>query len=475
LVHTKDPNTGIRNVGMYRMQVFQKDITGMHWHLHKGGAKHFQEYKKLMKIMPVAVVLGGDPVYTYAATAPLPENIDEYMLAGFLRKEKVELVKCITQDIEVPSDADFVIEGYVNSNEELIWEGPFGDHTGYYSLPDWYPKFHITCITHRKDAIYPATIVGIPPQEDAWIGKATERIFLTPIKMTLCPEIIDMDMPIEGVFHNIAIIKIHKTYAGQALKVMNALWGAGQMMFNKILIVVDDTIDIHNYKQLIEQLVKQVDVSSDIHFFAGPMDVLDHSSTHFAYGSKMGIDATIKLTEEINDFSEKIILMDESKINTEALKQKYTDIKAINTSLLSNNIPIVFVSIEKSKPNQVKEIHSHLTNEASFNSIKCVLYFDSEVDLDDIRDMVWRFANNIDPRRDTYFVKIQNNTKIGFDATGKTKKFDNFKRDWPNIIVMDDTTIENIDKKWDKFKIGSFISSPSLKYKKQIKVKGYKL
>ena len=475
LVHTKDPNTGIRNVGMYRMQVFQKDITGMHWHLHKGGAKHFQEYKQLGKKMPIAVVLGGDPVYTYAATAPLPENIDEYMLAGFLRKEKVELVKCITQDIEVPSDADFVIEGYVNSNEELIWEGPFGDHTGYYSLPDWYPKFHITCITHRKDAIYPATIVGIPPQEDAWIGKATERIFLTPIKMTLCPEIIDMDMPIEGVFHNIAIIKIHKTYAGQALKVMNALWGAGQMMFNKILIVVDDTIDIHNYKQLIEQLVKQVDVSSDIHFFAGPMDVLDHSSTHFAYGSKMGIDATIKLTEEINDFSEKIILMDESKINTEALKQKYTDIKAINTSLLSNNIPIVFVSIEKSKPNQVKEIHSHLTNEASFNSIKCVLYFDSEVDLDDIRDMVWRFANNIDPRRDTYFVKIQNNTKIGFDATGKTKKFDNFKRDWPNIIVMDDTTIENIDKKWDKFKIGSFISSPSLKYKKQIKVKGYKL
>ena len=303
------------------------------------------------------------------------------------------------------------------------------------------------------------------------LAKQQKRIFLTPIKMTLCPEIMDMDMPIEGVFHNIAIVKIHKTYAGQALKVMNAMWGAGQMMFNKILIVVDDTIDIHNYKQLFEQIVKQVDVSSDIHFFAGPMDVLDHSSTHFAYGSKMGIDATIKLIEEISDFSETIILMDESIINTGALKQKYTDIKAINTSLLSSNIPIVFVSIDKNKQNQVKELHAKLINEISFNTIKCFIYFDLEVDLGDIRDMVWRFANNIDPRRDTYL----NITKIGFDATGKTKQFDNFKRDWPNIIVMDDTTIENIDKKWDKLKIGSFISSPSLKYKKQIKVKGYKL
>ncbi|HJT72355.1 MAG TPA: UbiD family decarboxylase, partial [Chitinophaga sp.] len=190
VIHTKDPNTGTRNVGMYRMQVFEKGMTGMHWHKHKVSAKHFQEYKKLKKRMPVAVVLGGDPVYTYSATAPLPENVDEYMLAGFLRKQKVELVKCISQpELEVPADADFVIEGYVDPEEELIWEGPFGDHTGYYSLADWYPRFHVTAITHRKDAVYPSTIVGIPPQEDAWIGKATERIFLAPIKMTLVPEI----------------------------------------------------------------------------------------------------------------------------------------------------------------------------------------------------------------------------------------------------------------------------------------------
>src|SRR5690348_13287169 len=215
VIHTRDPMTGIRNVGMYRMQVFSKDMTGMHWHRHKVSARHFAEYRKLKKRMPVAVSLGGDPVYTYAATAPLPDNVDEYMLAGFLRRKKVELVRCLTQpEIEVPADADFVIEGYVDPEEEPVWEGPFGDHTGYYSLPDWYPRFHVTCITHRRNAVYPSTIVGIPPQEDAWIGKATERIFLAPVKMTLVPEIIDMEMPVEGVFHNLVIAKIRKEYPG---------------------------------------------------------------------------------------------------------------------------------------------------------------------------------------------------------------------------------------------------------------------
>src|SRR5436189_4641706 len=219
VINTKDPNTGIRNVGLYRMQVFAPDLTGMHWHKHKVSAKHFNEYKKLNKRMPVAVALGGDPVYAYSATAPLPENVDEYMLAGFLRKKKVELVKCITQpEVEVPADADFIIEGYVDPEDELIWEGPFGDHTGYYSLADWYPKFHITCITHKKNAVYPSTIVGIPPQEDAWIGKATERIFLAPIKMTLLPEIVDMVLPVEGVFHNLVIVKIKKRLSRQGDK-----------------------------------------------------------------------------------------------------------------------------------------------------------------------------------------------------------------------------------------------------------------
>nr|HQV07143.1 menaquinone biosynthesis decarboxylase [Chitinophagaceae bacterium] len=298
VIHTKDPNNGTRNVGMYRMQVFGPQLTGMHWHKHKVSAKHFAAYKELKKRMPVAVALGGDPVYAYAATAPLPENVDEYMLAGFLRKKKVELVQCISQpEIEVPADADFIIEGYVEPNDDLIWEGPFGDHTGYYSLPDWYPKFHITAITHKKNAIYPATIVGIPPQEDAWLGKATERIFLTPIKMTMVPEIVNMEMPVEGVFHNLVITKIKKDYAGQGQKVMNAMWGAGQMMFNKILVLTSDEvnnepIDITDYEKLAQHIFKQLNPATDIHFSSGPMDVLDHSCSKLGFGGKMCIDGT---------------------------------------------------------------------------------------------------------------------------------------------------------------------------------------
>mgnify|MGYP006286040397 FL=1 len=252
MVITKDPENNIRNVGMYRMQVFDKDLTGMHWHKHKVGARHFEAYKRLKKKMPVAVALGGDPALTYAATAPLPDNIDEFLLAGFLRNKPVDMVKAVSQDIDVPADADIIIEGYIDPEEDFIWEGPFGDHTGFYSLADWYPKLHITAITHRKDAVYPATIVGIPPMEDAWIAKATERIFLSPIKFAFLPEIIDIDMPAEGVAHNLVIVKIKKSYPGQAIKAAHALWGAGQMMFTKVMIVVDEQFNaIHNYTEQI--------------------------------------------------------------------------------------------------------------------------------------------------------------------------------------------------------------------------------
>src|SRR5258708_6482200 len=299
IIHTKDPNNGSRNVGMYRMQVFSPTMTGMHWHKHKVSARHFSEYKKSGKRMPVAVALGGDPAYAYSATAPLPENVDEYMLAGFLRKKKVELVKCITQpEIEVPADADFVIEGYVDPTEELIWEGPFGDHTRDYSLPDRDPRFHITAITHRKNAVYPATIVGIPPQEDAWLGKATERIFLAPMKMTLVPEIIDMDMPVAGVFHNLVIAKIQKEYARQGRKLMNAMWGAGQMMFNKILMIADDKVRIQDYLTLAQYVFRHFNPATDVYFSQGPMDVLDHSCSKLGFGGKMCIDGTYKAEEE---------------------------------------------------------------------------------------------------------------------------------------------------------------------------------
>src|SRR6187402_2837888 len=471
IIHTKDPNTGTRNVGMYRMQVFEPTLTGMHWHKHKVSAKHFSEYKKLNKRMPVAVALGGDPVYAYSATAPLPENVDEYMLAGFLRKRKVELVKCITQpDVEVPADADFIIEGYVDPSDELIWEGPFGDHTGYYSLPDWYPRFHITCITHKKNVVYPATIVGIPPQEDAWLGKATERIFLAPIKMTLIPEIVDMDMPVEGVFHNLVIAKIKKDYAGQGQKVMNAMWGAGQMMFNKILVLVDGEMKIQNYEELAKYVFKNMNPATDIYFSQGPMDVLDHSCSKLGFGGKMCIDGTSKHDEEVDGGYELII--------DPLLEKMFDEIEAVNSSLLSKKIPCLIISVKKNRKGHIKELHEQICSLKEIAGVKMILYVEHTVDANDLPTALWRFCNNLDPKRDSHINKQPtSNLKpqtshyiacIGFDGTRKTKEFDDFNREWPNIIVADNATIMAVDTKWNDLGIGNFISSPSLKFKDQM-------
>lgn len=459
LVHTVDPVTKIRNAGMYRMQVFGTDITAMHWHLHKNSARHYREYKKLGRKMPVAVALGGDPVYTYAATAPLPDNVDEYMLAGFLRKKKVELAKCLTQDIEVPSDVDFVIEGYVDPAEELVWEGPFGDHTGYYSLPDWYPKFHITCITHRKDAVYPATIVGIPPMEDAYMGKATERIFLTPIRMAMLPEILDMNLPPEGVFHNLAIIKIKNEYPGHAVKVMNSLWGAGQMMFNKMMMVVDEEADINDYRSLVKTIFRNVSIPDDLVFSRGPMDVLDHSSTSFAFGGKIGIDATNKRANpQIRNL----------EIDTGSLLEKYAMIKEMNTDLLKNDLPVVIAAIEKSGTVDLKKLAGELVSENIFSDIKVIVLCDAGLDIHCYADVVWSVLNNIDAVRDSFIV----NSKLVIDGTRKSQK-DNNDRPWPNVIVMDDETINKVDKKWKTLGLGEFIPSPSLKYKGLTRGLGY--
>jgi len=479
VIHTKDPNTGIRNVGMYRMQVFEPTLTGMHWHKHKVSAKHFNEYKKLNKRMPVAVALGGDPVYAYSATAPLPENVDEYMLAGFLRKKKVELVKCITQpEIEVPADADFIIEGYVDPNDEMIWEGPFGDHTGYYSLPDWYPRFHITAITHKKNAVYPATIVGIPPQEDAWLGKATERIFLAPIKMTLIPEIVDMDMPVEGVFHNLVIAKIKKDYAGQGQKVMNAMWGAGQMMFNKILVLVDGDMKIQNYEELAKYVFKNMNPATDIYFSQGPMDVLDHSCSKLGFGGKMCIDGTYKFEEEMDENYKLIINNEKLKIDS-ILKERFTEIHSTNSSLLAKEISCLIISVKKNRRGHVKELHEQICSLPEVVGVKMILYVEHTVDANDLPTALWRFCNNLDPKRDAHISKQQTRSSqlkahslysasIGFDGTRKTKEFDDFNRDWPNIIVADDATIMAVDAKWNDLGIGNFISSPSLKFKDQM-------
>ncbi len=485
VIHTKDPNNNSRNVGMYRMQIFGPKLTGMHWHKHKVSAKHFNEYKKMGKRMPVAVALGGDPVYAYSATAPLPENVDEYMLAGFLRKKKVELVRCISQPgVEVPADADFVIEGFVNPNDDLIWEGPFGDHTGYYSLPDWYPKFHITAITHKKNAVYPATIVGIPPQEDAWLGKATERIFLAPMKMTMIPEILDMEMPVEGVFHNLVIAKIQKDYAGQGQKVMNAMWGAGQMMFNKILVLtasrnseviggVADSFSITNYESLAKYVFKNLNPSTDIYFSQGPMDVLDHSCSKMGFGGKMCIDGTFRYEEEIDENYE--FVDGNWKEAIDSIPEKFDEIRFVNSSLLEKEIPCLIISIKKNRKEHVKALHSSLCEMEWVAGVKMILYVEHTVNANDLTTSLWRFCNNLDPRRDHFIVKKHShnnpskyNACIGFDGTLKTKEFDDFYRDWPNIIVADNKTIASVDEKWNSLGLGDFIPSPSLKFKNQM-------
>jgi 4-hydroxy-3-polyprenylbenzoate decarboxylase len=296
MVFTKDPETGVRNCGMYRMQVYDERTTGMHWHMHKDGARHYRKAEAMGKRLEVAVAIGSDPATIYSATAPLPEGIDEMLFAGFLREEPVELVKCETVDLEVPANAEIVLEGYCEPGERRI-EGPFGDHTGYYSLQDEFPVFHITCITHRRDAIYPATIVGKPPMEDCFIAKATERIFLPLIRKQL-PEIVDMNLPIEGVFHNIAIVSIDKRYPGHARKVMYALWGMGQMSFTKIIIVMDKDVNIQDLSEVLWRIGNNVDPKRDVVILEGPLDVLEHASPLPAYGGKMGIDATKKWPSE---------------------------------------------------------------------------------------------------------------------------------------------------------------------------------
>jgi 4-hydroxy-3-polyprenylbenzoate decarboxylase len=296
-VVTRDPDTGDRNLGMYRIQIYDAQTTGMHWQLQKVAARHGRRYYETGQRMPVAIFLGGDPVFTFCATAPLPDGLDEFLLAGYLRKKSIELVTCETSDLQVPADADIVIEGHIDPREPLRAEGPFGDHTGYYSLPEPYPVFHITAITHRKDAVYPATIVGIPPMEDFYIGSASVKLFLPIFKMNF-PEIVDIALPAEGVFHNLVFVSIRKTYPLQAFKIMHALWGMGQMMFTKYIVVVDAHVNVHDTSQVLFQLCANTDPQRDSMFTKGPADVLDHATTERAMGSKFGIDATRKIPGE---------------------------------------------------------------------------------------------------------------------------------------------------------------------------------
>jgi 4-hydroxy-3-polyprenylbenzoate decarboxylase len=297
-VITRDPENGTRNVGCYRMQKLDRATTAMHWQVHKTGARHFRRARELgRRRLDVAVALGGDPALTYAATAPLPDGIDEWMFAGFLRKRAVATVRCKTVDLEVPADADFVLEGYVDPQEDLAIEGPFGDHTGYYTPAEPFPRFHVTAITHRAKPVFPATLVGPPPMEDAWLGKATERLFL-PLLRTLFPEVVDMNLPIEGAFHNLAIISIKKQYPRHASRLAHGLWGAGQMMFSKIICVVDDDVDVQNVGEVAWRVLANLDPKRDLSFVEGPIDQLDHGADQALWGGKVCVDGTRKWREE---------------------------------------------------------------------------------------------------------------------------------------------------------------------------------
>ena len=321
-VHTRDPETGARNVGVYRMQIFDERTTAMHWQVHKVGARHGKRYYERNERMPVAVTLGGDPALSFAATAPLPDGLDEILFAGFLRRKSIEMVQCKTIDLEVPADVDFVLEGYVQPGE-MLPEGPFGDHTGYYTAVEDYPVFHLTTITHRRDPVYPTTIVGIPPMEDFYIGDAVVRIFLPVFKMNF-PELVDMTLPAEGVFHNLVFVSIRKQYPYQAFKVMHGLWGMGQMMFSKYIVVVDEDCDVHNTSEVLFRLCANTDPARDTTVIKNPSDSLDHAPTEQNIGSHMGFDATRKLPGENyhRQWPELLKMTDEAKALVDALQKK---------------------------------------------------------------------------------------------------------------------------------------------------------
>jgi 4-hydroxy-3-polyprenylbenzoate decarboxylase len=466
VVHTVHPVTGKTNAGMYRMQVLDKNTTGMHWQRHKTGANHFEEWKASGKKMPVTVTLGGDPVYAYCASAPLPENIDEYILAGFLRGEKVKLVKCITNDLYIPSDADIVLEGFVDPSEGPVLEGPFGDHTGFYSLADFYPRFHVTCITHSEYAVYPATIVGIPPQEDAWLTKATEKIFLAPVKLALQPEITDFHMPDAGVAHNLVIVKINKSYPGQGKKVINSLFGAGQMMFTKYLIVTSGETDIRNYRDIAGHILKNTDFRTDLLFSSGPLDVLDHSSDVFSMGGKLGIDGTVKMEEEKRNFrapAEDRSLKDGNRFDTisKTIRESGGLIK-----ITGGDSRIIIVGLNSEMDREVIERTKESFRINNDSSLRLIVAVDNNVDINDLFMVAWQVLGNSDPARD---IELISGSTLFIDGTIKAFRKNGFTRKWPNVVCSSEATINKIDSRWESLGLGPFIPSPSSRYLKLVR------
>jgi len=437
LVFTRGLSTGKRNLGMYRMQIFDKNTTGMHWHIHKDGAHYYDEYTRAGKRMPVAVAIGADPVTVYTATAPMPRGMDEMVLAGFIRRKPVRLAKCLTIDLSVPAEAEFILEGYVQPGE-LRREGPFGDHTGYYSLADNYPVFHVTALTHRKNPIYQTTLVGRPPMEDCYLAKATERLFL-PMLRTVMPEIKDYYFPWEGVFHNIVVVSIDKAYAGHAQKVISGLWGQGQMSFCKVIVVVDADIDPQDHDQVLRTLIHRLDIRSDLARATGVLDVLDHSSPSPNFGHKIGIDLTARVTDEPpRSESESLPRQPFSRSSAESLKTNVDGIVALRELMAEQStdpnrrIRLIAIAITKSDPRGGRAFAEEILNNKVLDPFDIAILFDASIDLYDESRLLWKLFNNVDPGRDLFIRKSQ----MVIDACNKGP-MDGHYRKWPDELTFD--------------------------------------
>nr|AWJ66293.1 UbiD family decarboxylase associated with menaquinone via futalosine [uncultured bacterium] len=439
LVISKDPETQEVNIGMYRMQVYDKRRTGMHWQRHKTGARHLEKAKALGQRLEVAVALGGDPAFTYAATAPVPPipGINEFSLTGYLRGKSIEVVKAVTVDLEVPAEAEFILEGYIDPNEAWQPEGPFGDHTGFYTLQDLYPVFHLTAITMRQAPIYPATIVGRPPMEDAYLIEASERLFLVPAQLIL-PEIVDYHMPPAGIAHNLVNVVIKKDYPGQAYKVANGLLGLGQMMFAKVVLVSDDEVKPQDHLAFWQTVLKHAVPGRDSQFAKGPIDVLDHSSRSWSYGSKLIIDGTRKHDEEGQHVS--------WQANEERTAEHLPAHALVHDQHQSAG-GFWFISTHKTSAGQGTTLGQWAAQQPEAKSVRLIAVLDEQTNPRDFEDCIWTLLNNIDPERDVDIIDTANGPVFVMDGTPKLKE-EGFSREWPNKIIMSDEIKERVNNRW---------------------------
>ncbi|MDR6221117.1 menaquinone biosynthesis decarboxylase [Deinococcus soli (ex Cha et al. 2016)] len=450
LVITKDPETGERNMGMYRVQVMSRNTTGMHWQRHKTGTKHLEKAKKLGKRLEVAVAIGGDPALIYAATAPLPPvpGLDEFALAGYLRGQRYPVAKGVTVDLDVPANAEFVLEGYVDPSEDWVMEGPFGDHTGFYTLPDLYPHFHVTAVTMRRNPVYPATIVGRPPMEDAYLIEASERLFL-PAAQLIIPEIVDYHMPPAGVAHNLVFVSIKKSYPGQAYKVANGLFGLGQMMFAKVIVVLDEDVTVTDFDAVWREVTQKAVPGRDTLTTRGPIDVLDHSSRGWGYGGKLIIDATTKRPEEVGSAASSRPDQAGDVLSPEGFTPRAAQDLPTFDGVLAQRQTLDgywLVALHKTRAGQARDLAAAFAAHPAAHGIRHLLICDDQTDVTDIQDVWWTILNNIDAERDVW---VQQGL-LAWDGAQKLPQ-EGFVREWPPKIVMDKDIVDRVDRLWNVY------------------------